>query len=337
MTTEGFFLRRHIGPGGRRGAVGILAMLLAIVLVPAAVSANGPASSRLVAPGQLAVLRAERAIVIPKAIPAPRNERSSRVSANITVAYTGFTQAAKDAFQRSVNTWKTKINSNQTIHVNAHWKPLGTGVLGSAGPSLLFIGPDNKLVAVALAEATCHCNLNGTGKEIDANFNSNFTDWYLGTGTVPNGKWDLQSVVLHELGHGLGFFSTMEVGGSIGRWGLGGTHKDKYDAQEWTALSGGLKLAKQANFANNSTALKNALENPVWFGGANVVASLGHRAKLYSPNTFEPGSSNSHFDDATFDGTSNALMTHALFDGESDHNTGTLVLKLFRDIGWVTA
>jgi hypothetical protein len=45
--------------------------------------------------------------------------------------------------------------------------------------------------------------------DIIANFNSDCNNWYFGTdGNTPFGEFDLVSVVLHEIGHGLGFSGT---------------------------------------------------------------------------------------------------------------------------------
>ena len=41
--------------------------------------------------------------------------------------------------------------------------------------------------------------------DIVANFNSSF-NWYLGTDGNAGMQFDLMTVVLHELGHGLGFW-----------------------------------------------------------------------------------------------------------------------------------
>jgi hypothetical protein len=43
--------------------------------------------------------------------------------------------------------------------------------------------------------------------DINATFSSSHPDWYFGTGdSTPINKIDFVSVVLHELGHGLGFW-----------------------------------------------------------------------------------------------------------------------------------
>jgi len=48
-----------------------------------------------------------------------------------------------------------------------------------------------------------------TSPDIIAEFNSNFQSWYFGIdGNSPDAKYDFVSVVLHEIEHGLGFYSS---------------------------------------------------------------------------------------------------------------------------------
>lgn len=54
-------------------------------------------------------------------------------------------------------------------------------------------------------------NLNTpTEFDIEASFNSGFSNWYLGLDGQGSGQFDLVTVVLHELGYGLGFISGEE-------------------------------------------------------------------------------------------------------------------------------
>ena len=103
-----------------------------------------------------------------------------------------------------------------------------------------------------------------TAADIKASFNSDFTPWYLGTdGNTPSTKYDFETVVLHELGHGLGFLSTYtdnSGGGGFG-WASGGTtYPTNFDAAEWTAATGGSLLT---SFANPSNALGDAVDRRV--------------------------------------------------------------------------
>jgi hypothetical protein len=262
-------------------------------------------------------------------------------TADIQVTYHGFSATAQAAFQAAVDVWESEIVSSQVIHVDATWTSLGasSGILGAAGPSRFYLGADNRVYPAALEEAICSCEEN-SGPEIDAEFNSAFADWYLGTdGNVPNDKWDFFSVVLHELGHGLGFLSSFDVSGTQGSWGFtsgGTTYPMVFDENEWSDAAGGSLMT---SFANPSSALKTQLtDGSVYLGGSNLEAVLGQRAQLYAPSPWRSGSSNSHLDESAFGaGTINALMTPALNNGEAIHDPGPATLAIFRDIGWTTA
>jgi hypothetical protein len=268
-------------------------------------------------------------------------------TADIQVTYTGFTAPAQMAFEAAVQIWETKVVSTQVIHVNATWEALGSGILGSAGPSNIFLMNDNYVYPAALAEALCSCEAPGEPYEIDASFSSAFSNWYFGTdGNAPANTYDLMTVVMHELGHGLGFLSSFGVGaGNKGYWGFSadsGAHLYplRYDVWEYGVATGGSPFTTTyPDGWTGYTALKTELtDTTVYFGGPNVVAALGGRAKLYAPATWSSGSSNSHFDESTFPtGTLNALMTPQLAGGEVIHDPGPLTLALFRDIGWQTS
>lgn len=329
-------------------AATVLLLLASAFTVPATLAVGSQVHLMAALPGEQVTVRAGQTLEQLRPImPDSRsslmaNEVTPTATADIQVAYNGFSQAAQDAFQAAIDVWETQIVSSQVIHVDATWEPLEDGVLGSAGPSDFYVfDGDDRGYPAALAEAICSCEGPNT-VEIAASFNSAFLHWYLGTdGNPGNNEYDFTTVVLHELGHGLGFLSSfrLNVSGTKGRWGLTGVspyYGLNFDFNEWSAASGGVQLTSYS--PTGSTTLKAQLtDGSVFFGGANVVAAYGGRAPLYAPSPWEGGSSNSHFDEDSFPaGTINALMTPALSNGEVIHLPGPVTLALFRDIGWTT-
>jgi hypothetical protein len=304
------------------------------------------------APGGKATFRARASDQDFAPIPAPRHSgapdaKGAHVNAatsDIEVTYTGFDvdargEAAQQVFEAAVTVWESLIVSDETIHVAANWVNLGSGgVLGSAGPGNIFLLSDKRWYPTPLAEALCACDASEGAFDIEADFNKVFDNWYLGTDGNAGSKHDFYTVVLHELGHGLGFLSSFDSTGTGAAYGFYDTVTDKYrpmlfDTLEYDrATSGNLMVS----YPNHSTTLKAQLtDGTVFFGGSNVVATLGHRAALYAPSPWNQGSSNSHLDEDAFPaGTVNALMTPYLSTGEVIHDPGPVTLAVLEDIGW---
>ncbi len=262
-------------------------------------------------------------------------------TANITVNYTGpWPQAAKDAFEFAAGIWETLISSNVTIRVDADWTNMGGGVLGGAGAVSIFRDFGGAPVPstwypVALANKLAGMDLDPAEPDIDSAFNSAI-NWYFGTNGNPGGgQFDFVSVALHELGHGLGFFGSMSVGGTFcnpgqGCWGYGTAFPAIYD--RFAENGGGTPLL---NFPNNSVQLASELtSNDVFFDGPDArSANGGAPAELYAPGTWTSGSSYSHLGQV-FENTPNALMTFSIGAGESQHDPGPVALGMFEDMGW---
>lgn len=327
---------------GRALAVAACAALfLSLIASSLAAAAGGSAGAAL--PGPMATLYAQQSAmfrtVTRGATPAQSAPalRSLVATSTITVKFHGFAgqDRAKAAFQAAVNVWQSIIVSSQVIHVDAFWSNLGagSGILGQARATTENNGGDGFWYPVALAEAKCSCEKNGTSPEIFAQFNSAFPHWYKGSdGNVPFDKWDLETVVLHELGHGLGFYSSFQV--NEGKGYRQTAHPLRFDANEWSASSGGKRIKA---YANASVTLKKQLtDGSVFIGGAHVEALLGgKRAKLYAPGPWEPGSSNAHLDENKYPpGSINGLMTPILFNGEAIHAPGPITVAILQDIGW---
>ena len=339
---------RHLN-AGRLLLGALVAVALLTVGIPSLALAHGSTLSfTREFPGTLVPTYARRTTQHFAAVQAPTRTSQAGVgardvtpTATIQVTYHGFSSSAKAAFQAAVDEWQTQIVSSVAIHIDASWSALGatSGILGEAGPTAFFLGTDNFMYPAALAEARCSCNLK-KGADIQAEFNSQFPFWYTGTnGVVPTSRWDLETVVLHELGHGLGFLSSFDVSGRKGYWGFGQNGSNyalRFDDLEYTTSTG---TTKMTSFTNGSKALRKQLvDGSVFLGGDNVMAALGERAKLYDPAPWEEGSSNSHFDETKYPpGSENALMTPVLNNGEEIHAPGPAMLAVFRDIGWTTA
>jgi hypothetical protein len=224
---------------------------------------------------------------------------------------------------------------------------LPPGVLGAASHDWVHSSSfDNEPIAsswypTALADQLDGSNTNPGFYDIDTTFSSTFS-WYFGTdGNTPSSDVDFASVVMHEIGHGLGFDGLMSYGASCGGagrgcWGFGSGFPGVYD--HFTENGAGQALLNTSLFPNPSVALGSQLtSNNLFFDGANArAANGGTPVKIYAPGIWSPGSSYAHLDEI-YNATPNALMTYALANGESNHHPGPVTLGMFQDEGWTSS
>jgi hypothetical protein len=290
-------------------------------------------------PAQTVVLRA-KGVSEPVFTP-PRDivKSSPKIStATFIVDYNGFTPEAEAAFQAAVDVWSSLVSSPVPIRVGANWTPLEPGVLGSCGPNNFwsFSSLPSVFFPDALADALSGHDVGGGDHDILANFNSDYSDWYFGAdGNTPPSQYDFMTVVLHELGHGLGFVGSAWVENGQGGVGENG-QVIIYDV--FTEDISGNALIE--SYENPSTSLASVLQGgQLYWGGENAVATNnGSRPRLYAPSVWDEGSSYSHLDETTYPaGHPDSLMTPELGWGSAIHDPGAITLCLFQDIGWTTA
>lgn len=282
-------------------------------------------------------------------IPPPKEffgKVGSKTGGTITVNYTGFSSQGKSAVGFAASILEKLLPADTKITINASWGKISTsGVLAqsSATFSVAGWGIDalNPLsyYPVALAKKISGKNLTEDSEgDITLTVNST-TNWYFGTdGQTSVQKYDLVTVALHEICHGLGFFDSFTSDGTIGSFGFGSVPMI-YDT--FVENFQGFRLTDTLKFLNNSTALENQLtSDQVYFNGPllkkycilNNYSDL--RAKLYAPSTWADGSSISHLDET---GTlpENILMTPAIDRGEAIHDPGKYTFSILGDIGWI--
>lgn len=257
-------------------------------------------------------------------------------------------------FEQAAKIWEAVIDSNVTITVAATFDPLtctaSQAVLGSAGATAAYRDFTGSPVsatwyAVALANSLSNSDINGSSAEISAQFNVsidnnnnclNNTNWYYGlNGVRPSGTIELLSVLLHEIGHGLGFqtFVNLSNGAKLGANAAGnGGYNDAYmlNLEDHS-------LGQTWNQLTNAQRQTSSVDAPdLHWVGSNVTALTGNytggvnqgHIRMYAPATLNIGSSVSHF--------SNAVAPNELMEPfDTGPKTGPgLALPLLKDIGW---
>jgi hypothetical protein len=272
-------------------------------------------------------------------IPPPESfNLKSGSSTNIIVTYHNFSVSAKKAFQYAVDIWAGLVTSSQPIYIDAYWKKLGARVLGSCGPTNYYMGYDGLLMdstyfPTAVAEKLTKLALNDEGEpDLIANFSSD-SEWYYGTdGLTPAGKYDLVTVVLHELCHGLGFTGSMNVESGIGSWGWGANFPFIFD--HFLNDQATNSVLDTTLYPNNSAKLKTAITSgEVYFSGPYTISNYGKRVALYTPTSWDEGSSVYHVN-TTFSTGTEKLMLPAVNTQTSVHNPGVVAQSILADLGW---
>jgi len=274
------------------------------------------------------------------------------------------------AVQYVADIWGSLLESQVTIEVETQWVVLpcsqNSGVLGSAGPATIhgnFTGAtvDYTWFPAALADALAGADLSGGLQEINMNINITLDDgssdclngatWYYGLdNNRPFNTVDIVPVVLHELGHGLGFITFVNLDDEKP------TEEDPQDepkpepgamlmdlpdifllnirdteaGKDWPDMTNEERYASASNDSNVVWTGPNVTSMAPAFVTTAAAFSDGFM-RLHAPQEISRGSSISHW---TSDASPSLLMrpsiSGSLFDDVD------LTLDLMRDIGWTT-
>jgi hypothetical protein len=253
------------------------------------------------------------------------------------------------ATQAAANVWGAFIHSDIPIVISAQFNPLPceplAAQLGIAGPRSLFrdftgVPLTGTWYPSALADAVAGRNLAPGMPDINATFSSSidtgcFTGapegWYYGLdGNPPEGKGNLFNTVLHELAHGLGFSSTVNLASGAKQQGFNDVFmrhlEDHSNGKVYPDMNDAERLAASTKTGNLHWVGPNARGS----GGFLQTGRTGDHLHMYAPNPQEPGSSVVHWDISL---EPSEIMEPFFVAG----SLRTLTEALLIDIGWSLA
>lgn len=274
-------------------------------------------------------------------------------AATFTIAHFGTPPQAQLAIEHAADIWGSILVSDVPIKVSVSWTPLGAAALGVTFPNGRKDFTNAPVAATwyatALANSLAGFELNPGEDDINIYLNSG-TNWYTGTdGNTPAGQYDLVSVALHELGHGIGFVGLAKKVGSEGSFGL-------LQASDFAPLITTFPWPQQDTLPGIFDTFLRAptqemlvdVPNPsvplgsyftcnqlTWNGPNGLAASGGGDIRIYAPSTFALGSSCVHLNEASYPaGSPHELMTPFSSAGQANHWPGPICIGMLRDIGW---
>jgi len=181
-------------------------------------------------------------------------------------------QQRLNLFQHAAGIWGGLLDSTVEIRVESSFDALscdaGSAVLGSAGPMYVDRDFTNAEWAgtwyhVALGSKRAGSDLVAGGNDIRARFNSDIdnnenclsgTNWYYGFDGNEGGDVELLPVLLHEMGHGLGFSTLVDEDTGAEFNGLPDTYErhilDNTTGLHWPDMTAGQRVTSAINSGN---------------------------------------------------------------------------------------
>ena len=225
------------------------------------------------------------------------------------------------------------------------------GVLGAAGADAFFAnfggGQNNVWYHSVVADHVSQGDIDPGFPDISATFNSDVDEefclgsrgWYNGFDGNAGNDIDLLSVVIHEVGHGMGFSTVVDLAS-----GAKPSGRDDIYMQNLENAATGESYPQMSN--GERVTASTSIDDLQWTG-ANVTSFVADRTALvfgdflvagfdpgtnqiemYAPFPQEPGSSVSHYSTAV---SPNEIMEPSLT--QPIHNLA-LTVALMEDIGW---
>ena len=259
-------------------------------------------------------------------------------AANISVNYSGFVPEAQAAFQRAVDIWSALLITTVPIEIDAVFGE--EEALGSAAPHTFYSDSSSSVWRpIALWNQLRERDTLPDRPDIEVTM-SDSRDWYYGLDGQPGDEQsDFVSVVLHEIGHGLGITDSFREDEEDGTYKFG---YEKSNGEilptifDWYILNSRFDRLT-SDFPNPSEDLfKEITGIKLFWDGTNTRRANGgyFPVMLWAPEEYN-NSSIAHLDFHAYPpGTPNALMNPFQPKGEAGHETGPLLLAMLSDMGW---
>lgn len=215
--------------------------------------------------------------------------------------------------------------SNITLRVKITFKDLtNDGTLGQAGPEG-FQQINGVAYAQGLYNFLTRTDLAGATLTLSVEMNTNATvKWNYTNSTPAAGEYSWQDVIMHEVGHSMGFFDTLNKDGSF--------TQGAPSIFETLSFYNGAALSTYDQATRAQAIISN---NVFWNGQFGLGANSGTPIKLFTPNPYQNGSTYSHLDPSQTG--KGGLYFPTLADGTYFPGPTQQEMAIFHDIGWVTS
>ncbi len=247
-------------------------------------------------------------------------------SLTFQISATGSTAAQDAADTYVAGLWGTQLSGPVPVTVSITFSDFGVGNEKVIGQSLEPAVYKNGGIYYpsALRNQKLGYDVNKQMADIRLEFNTHYSFYYGTDGNCPSGQIDYPSVLLHEMCHGLGFYSSINP--TTGQYGSSPSTPLIFDT---FLYYNGARLT-----ASSATTRAAALtSNALYYDGPNAVAANGgSRIKIYAPTTYASGSSGSHWDESI---TFPTFMKYAYH--QVVHTFNTRKLGVMKDLGWTLA
>lgn len=281
---------------------------------------------------------------IPSAIATNTGDITTTVeTAKFIIDFEGFSQDGVDSFLRACKLWENVLDIVVPIHIQAEWT-LSDSALAAVTPPIRTCNFPNApladiLYVPALANQFAGEDLSPNLRDIRIKFNPATTYYYGEADAAGGDETDFQSVVVHEIGHGLGIRGTAEIlatlvpsigGGLLSTCPL---RPSVYDTHVQLSNEEDGPSVIDLGIGDLGDALVS--DNLFWNGADGVSTNGGELPKIYAPNQWAGSSSFGHPDYFYGDDfpTREAVMAPAINSGIR-RSFKNIDLSMLADLGW---
>ncbi|KAA8497556.1 hypothetical protein FVE85_5141 [Porphyridium purpureum] len=257
---------------------------------------------------------------------------------------------ARNALREAVQAWADvwPATDGVTLRIEIDWTVLPTGVLAAAGSVRFVPGDgdplqDNTAYSIAMARSITgdDFGLSSSLPDVSIAFNSRI-NWNTDTSRAPSAfEYDLETVMLHELAHGLFMDGAVQLDprSNVVAFGRLGTPA-RYD--NFLGVFTGTNEPESCENGSTTVPADAITSDRLFFMSSNRFG--GGNFSLYAPSTYQPGSSVYHFAEdervvlSDCEGAGipkescSDLMTPALPPGYIQHAIGRNTLRLMNSM-----